>query len=306
MRIVLVGEEAAGLRVMREILASGHELLAVLTSAPVEGGSPSALWQQAQAQGLRVLPAGQTEDAVLADLLRGEQVEILLNIHSLVVLPEAVLDAPPLGCFNLHPAPLPEYAGLNTVSWAIYHGERDYGVTLHKMSRRIDAGDIAYQARFDIDDRDTALSVYSKCLRFGLPLVSRLLRDAAGGAVQLTSQDLRRRRYFGPDGPYHGRVSWQEPARRIHDFVRACDYAPFTSPWGHPVTGLRDQAFAIARSEVAGSSDLLAPGTVGEVDDAGALVACGDGWLRLRRLLLAGRPVAPTALLRPGDVLHTP
>jgi methionyl-tRNA formyltransferase len=306
MRIVLVGEEAAGLRVMREILASGHELLAVLTSAPAEGGSPSALWQQARAQGLRVLPAGQIVNAVLADLLRDEQVEILLNIHSLIVLSEAVLDAPRLGCFNLHPGPLPEYAGLNTVSWAIYHGERDYGVTLHKMSQQIDAGDIAYQACFDIDDRDTALSVYSKCLRAGLPLVLRLLQDAACGALKLTSQDLRRRRYFGRDVPHHGRVSWQEPARRIYDFVRACDYAPFASPWGHPVTRVRDRAFAIARSEIAGSSDLAAPGTVGKVDDAGALVACGDGWLRLRRLLLDDRPITPSALLRPGDLLHAP
>jgi methionyl-tRNA formyltransferase len=306
MRIVLVGEEAAGLRVMREILASGHEILAVLTSAPAKGGSPSALRQQAQAQGLRVLPAGQVDNAVLGDLLRDEQVEILLNVHSLVVLPKEVLEAPRLGCFNLHPGPLPEYAGLNTVSWAIYHGMRGYGVTLHKMSQRIDAGDIAYEARFDIDDRDTALSLYSKCLRFGVPLVSRLLQEAADGALQLTAQDPERRRYFGRDVPDHGRVSWQKPAGRIHDFVRACDYAPFPSPWGHPVTGVRDQAFAIARSELAGSSDLAAPGTIGKVDDAGALVACGDGWLRLRRLLLEDRPIAPAALLRRGDVLRTP
>jgi methionyl-tRNA formyltransferase len=305
-RIVLLGEEAAGLRVMREILAAGHELAAVLTSAPIERRPPPALWQQAQARGVRVLPPQMARDAAFADLLRVEQVEMLLNIHSLVVLPEAVLGTPRLGCFNLHPGPLPEYAGLNTVSWAIYRGERDYGVTVHRMSPRIDAGEIAYQARFHIDDHDTALGVYSKCLSFGLPLVSRLLQDSASGSLRLTSQDPRGRRYFGREVPEGGQVAWQKPARQIHDFIRACDYAPFPSPWGHPLAIVRDRAFAIARSELAGSSSPAAPGTVGEVDDAGALVACGDGWLRLRRLLLEDRPIAPSALLRPGDVLRAP
>jgi methionyl-tRNA formyltransferase len=303
MRIVLVGEEAAGLRVMREVLAAGHELVAVLTSAPSERRPPPALWQQAQARGVRVLPPQMAGDAAFPDLLRVEQVEMLLNIHSLVVLPQAVLCAPRLGCFNLHPGPLPEYAGLNT---AIYRGERHYGATLHRMSPRIDAGEIAYRARFDIDDRDTALGVYSRCLSFGLPLVSRLLQDGASGSLQLTSQDLRRRRYFGGEVPEGGRVAWQKRARQIHDFVRACDYAPFPSPWGHPLTSVRDQVFAIARSELVRPASPAPAGTVGEVDDAGALVACGDGWLRLRRLLLDDRPIAPSTLLRPGDVLLAP
>jgi methionyl-tRNA formyltransferase len=306
MRVVLVGEEAAGLRVMREILDAGHELVAVLTSAPREGRPPPALWHQAQARGLRLLPPARVADAAFPGLVRAERVELLLNVHSLVVLPEAVLAAPRQGCFNLHPGPLPEYAGLNTVSWAIYQGERDYGVTLHRMSPRIDAGEIASLARLDIGDRDTALSVYAKCLTFGLPLVAKLLRDAAEGSLQLTPQDLRRRRYFGRGVPENGRISWQNSARQIHDFVRACDYAPFPSPWGHPLAMVRDRTLAIARSELAGPGAPAAPGTVGEVGATGALVACGDGWLRLRRLLVEGRPALPTTLLRQGDVLRTP
>jgi methionyl-tRNA formyltransferase len=306
MRVVLVGEEAAGLRVMREILAAGHELVAVLASALRETRPPPALWHQAQALGLPILPPASVADAAFLNLLRAERVELLLNVHSLVVLPEAILAVPRLGCFNLHPGPLPEYAGLNTVSWAIYHGERDYGVTLHRMSSRIDAGEIASLARFEIGDRDTALGVYAKCLSFGLPLVAKLLRDAAEGSLRLIPQDLRRRRYFGREVPENGHVSWQKPASQIHDFVRACDYAPFPSPWGHPLARVRERTFAIARSELVDLAGRAAPGTVAEVGTAGALVACGDGWLRLRRLLLEDHPLAPADLLQPGDVLRAP
>jgi methionyl-tRNA formyltransferase len=84
--------------------------------------------------------------------------------------------------------PLPEYAGLNMVGWAIYHGEQRYGVTLHWMEAGIDTGAIAYQASFAIGDDATGLSVFGACVRLGVPLVLRLLETAAADRAAIPSE----------------------------------------------------------------------------------------------------------------------
>ena len=106
------------------------------------------------------------------------KVNVLLNIHSLFIIHPEVLEVPRIGSFNMHPAPLPRYAGVNAVSWAIYRGERTHGVTIHQMVPEIDAGPIVHQVFFDIE-MDTALSLTAKCTQAGVRLVQQLLETAA-------------------------------------------------------------------------------------------------------------------------------
>ena len=107
------------------------------------------------------------------------------------------------------------------------------------MTAEVDAGAIAYRRSFPIDERDTGLSVTLRCVEHGLPLVSQLLADAAAAAIPALEQDRAGGRFFGPGVPDDGVLRWTLPARRIVDFVRACDYRPFASPWGHPPHGRR-------------------------------------------------------------------
>ena len=96
-------------------------------------------------------------------------------IISLAIVRAEVVAAPTLGSFNLHPGPLPEYAGLNCVSWAIYEGASEYGVTLHEMVATIDAGDIISEVRFPIEPDDTPFTLATKCIRAGVPMVVDLV-----------------------------------------------------------------------------------------------------------------------------------
>jgi len=303
MRIVLVGEESAGSRVLKAVMTSEHELIAVLATPPTNVQGRSALWQSAEKAGLPTWPAQRVRDPAFTQVLRDERVDVLLNVHSLVVFDAQVLDGPRLGCFNLHPGPLPEYAGLNTVSWALYRGERKYGVTLHKMAAKIDAGEIVYQIAFEIEDTDNALAVYSNCLKHGLTLIQHFFENLSRTPVDipLTPQDASRRRYFKPQPPNGGRVIWTDTARQLHNFVRACDHFPFPSPWGYPRFSVRDQDVAIAKAELTGIGSDQRPGTI-VVDESGPLVACGDEWLRVKRLLHEGSRVLAADLLRSGDV----
>jgi methionyl-tRNA formyltransferase len=305
MNIILIAEESAGIHMLREIERGGHQLIAVMASPGRIAASGASLWEAAVKRGLPTWPAHLVQDASLAEKVRAEDVDILLNVHSLYVIHAAVLGAPRIGAFNLHPGPLPRYAGLNAVSWAIYRGERSHGVTVHWMAPEIDAGPIAYQSLFPIDENDTALSLSARCVREGVPLMMRLLDVASKNPAEIPAipQDMQKREYFDSKVPEGGRLSWQWPAEKIVDFVRACDYFPFRSPWGHPRTRMGSQELAVVKARRTRLRSDSPPGTVGEFTGEGVKVASGDEWLLVTKLKVGKESVHPATVLKSGEQL---
>jgi UDP-4-amino-4-deoxy-L-arabinose formyltransferase/UDP-glucuronic acid dehydrogenase (UDP-4-keto-hexauronic acid decarboxylating) len=275
MRVALLCEEGAGGGALQLLARSRHEVVAVLTSE----GSPA--WTLARRLGLFSSPAKQVRESRFAGELAGLRIDLLLNVHSLHVVPEAILRVPRHGAYNLHPGPLPDYAGLNAPSWAIYNGEERHGVTLHRMEPGIDTGPIAFEERFPIAPDDTGFSLSLRCAQTGLALIERLLETDPAG-LDLASQDLGRRRYFGRGVPQAGRIDWTASARRIHAFVRACDYHPFASPWGSPVAQVGEGVLQVKKTALTGVPCDAAPGTL-RSDASRQLVATGDEWIELRR-----------------------
>ena len=235
--------------------------------------------------------------------MREQGVDLLLNVYSLRVLPPAVVSAPLVGSFNLHPGPLPEYAGLNAPSWAIYRGETTHAVTLHWMEEGIDTGPIAFASSFPITAQDTGLSVSLRCVTEGIPLITQLL-EASAHWIPAQPQDLDRRHYFGRAAPNDGRLSWESSARELVDLVRASDYRPFRSPWGHPRARHGERELLVLQAARTFLVADAAPGTVGDTDGKAALVAAADEWVRLERVNLDGRSVAAGDVLTSGDRLE--
>jgi methionyl-tRNA formyltransferase len=300
-KILLVAEESAGLQTLRMLLDVDQAIAAVLTSdRPATRGA--TVGDLARGSGVSVLDSRLVMDPAFASWISDHDVDLMLNIHSLFVIHAAIVAAPKVGSFNLHPGPLPQYAGLNVPSWAIYNGEETHAVTLHWMNPGIDTGPIAYADEFEITDEDTGLSVSVKCARRGLPLVERLLaaaeRDPTG--IPRIEQDLAQRRYFSREAPQQGRIEWNRPAAEIVRFVRAADYAPFRSPWGHPVATLDGRVFGIARATLTGASTTEAAGTVAAAPGDALYVAAGDEWIELRRLDFEKKYVRPTDVLAPS------
>jgi methionyl-tRNA formyltransferase len=289
LNILLVAEEAAGVQTLRFLCGGPHRVVAVLTGRG-EGSAPTALGTAAARAGCPVWSARLVRDAAFAETVRRHQVDLLLNVHSLFVVHEAVVAAPRIGSFNVHPGLLPGYAGLNAPSWAIYHGERAHGVTVHWMDPGIDTGRIAYQAGLDIAEGDTGYTLSAKCTRAALPLLQELVAVAAQdpSAIPKTPQPDGPRRYFGREIPENGRIDWSAPARRVVDFVRAADYSPFDSPWGHPRTWADRREVAVVRAARTGLPADAAPGVVGEPLGSGMLVAAGDEWVAVQRAQLNG------------------
>ena len=304
MNVVLVGEEAAGIQTLRRLPQMGHRVAAVLAS-PKRREASTCLWNAARALGYSPQPVDLVSDPSFADWMRAERVDVLLNVHSLRLIRGDVLGAPRFGSFNLHPGPLPRYAGLNSVCWAIYHGETVHGVTLHHMAPEVDAGAIAYQAMIEIGEDETGLTLSAKCVREGLPLVFQLLAALADpDSVPNRPQDLSKRTFFGAAKPQGGELKWSATAREIVNFVRAADFIPFRSPWGHPTTLSRGRRIGVARATVTGRSSGAAPGTVTAAHDGAVEVAAADDWVLVTLVEIEGRYVAPATVLEAGGSLH--
>lgn len=281
LRVVLAAEESAGIQTLRSLVKSAHDIVMVLTSTASGHAGTASVASLAARAGCRVEPAVLVKDPAFADTLREERVDLLLNVHSLFLANGAVVDAPAIGSFNLHPGPLPEYAGLNCPSWAIYNDEPEHGVTLHWMTSGVDTGDIAYQARFPLTGKDTGLTVSARCVRQGLPLIAKLLDDAAVGQIPRIKQDLAMRQvYKRKDIPHEGRIDWRLPASRIDAFIRAADYHPLSAPWGHPAATLDGQILGIVKAELTGQACSVTPGCIRRTDES-VWVATGDQWLAL-------------------------
>lgn len=305
MNVLLVAEESAGIQVLRALAASPHTVVAAMTAPPTRGGG-ATVGGVAEQLGVPVVPSERVRDAETASWMRDEGVDLLLNVHSLYLIAGEVVAAPRIGSFNLHPGPLPEYAGLNTPSWAIYNGEPRHGVTVHWMEPGVDTGAIAYEATFELTDSDTGLSVSARCVREGVPLIERLLETAAEdpAAIPKDEQDLSRRHYYKrAEVPDAGRVVWSRPAQRIVDFVRASDYFPFASPWGSPATSLEGEELAVLKASRTGEPTQAPPGTVGEARERGIPVAAADEWVLVERVLQGGRAQPAAEVLRPGLTL---
>jgi methionyl-tRNA formyltransferase len=305
MNVILAAEESAGLQMLRALAGSGYRVVAVLAAPPKPGFAGASAWNVARNLGFETWPAELVKDPALAARLRSEQVDILLNVHSLYLINREVLAAPRLGAYNLHPGPLPRYAGLNAVSWALYRGEPTHGVTVHKIDPEIDTGPIVYQSIFPIADDETALSLSFKCVRKGVALMLQLLEVAAADPAKIPSrpQDSSAREYFGREVPEQGRLSWSWPATKVINFVRACDYFPFSSPWGHPRTRINAQEFAVVKASRTGLPTDAPPGTVGGSVASGVHVACADEWVLVGKLLHAGKYLAAGEILNNGDRL---
>ena len=250
MKVALAAEDAAGIQTLRSLQQRGHDVVLVLAKPVLERSRGASVWEVSQSAGLRTIDSRRLTDPSFGSVFRDHEVDVFLNVYSLVVVDRNVLRGARLGSFNVHPGPLPAYAGLHSVSWAIYNGEHVHGVTLHHMEAQVDAGAIVYQETFPISDVDTGLTVSSRCARTGVQLVVRLLDALEHDPASLprVEQDLGARSFYAASVPRGGRLDWDSPAATIVDFVRACDYYPLTSPWDTPRAWLDGREVGVTKA----------------------------------------------------------
>ena len=289
-----------GVRCLRAVLDAGVEVRLVVThqdnpNETIWFGSVAAV---AAEHGLRcITPADPNAAEVLAEC-RAARPDFLFSFYYRQMLGAPLLAVPTRGAYNLHGSLLPRYRGRAPVNWAVLHGERETGATLHAMHVKPDFGSVVDQCAVPILGDDTAREVFDKVTLAAEIVVARSLPKLVDGSALLAPQVHMPGQYFGGRKPEDGRIPARASAKQIHDLVRAV--APPDYPGAFFDAGGR--RFVIARTQ---RSALQGPPgktfTLHALDGAFWIAAADGGRLRVLAATLAGQPLQAADL--PADLV---
>lgn len=205
------------------------------------------------------------------------------------ILPTSVLLLPPLGCINVHASLLPKYRGAGPIQWAIARGETETGVTIMRISERMDSGDILLQKMIPIAHNDTGGTLHDKLARLGAGALSEAIGLLKRGQLVARPQNEAEATYAPLIKKEDGRIDWSQDAINIERRIRAFN------PWPSAYTTLNGKLLKIisARVEMSSPHSSAVPGTVIEVTPTSSLVATGAGALSLTEIQLEGKKHLP-------------
>jgi methionyl-tRNA formyltransferase len=219
-----------------------------------------------------------------------------------LILPQAVLDMPRLGCVNIHASLLPRWRGAAPIHRAIETGDRETGITLMQMDKGLDTGAMLSRSILPILGTDTTGTLHDKLAELGAREIVALLPELAAGRVAATPQDDVLATYAAKIGKVDARIDWCRPATDLDRRIRA--YDPFPGAF----CLLAGETLKIWRATPSAGSGK--PGEILAVDRHGIRVACGEGVLDIAEVQKAGGKRLPVEAflaghdLRPGDRLE--
>jgi methionyl-tRNA formyltransferase len=298
LRIVVFGYHTIGYLCLKELIARGEEVCAVVTHADDPG---EHIWFEsvaalAHAAGIPVFSPNTPNTPQCVRAIRDLNPDLILSCYYRRLLSKALLAIPRLGGINLHGSLLPKYRGRAPVNWVLVNGETQTGVTLHYMTEEPDAGDIIAQRPVDIAFEDTALTLFKKITQTALELFQATFPFIKAGAAPRLPQDPTQATYFGGRTPEDGRIAWDRPALALYNLVRAV-----TMPYPGAFTFLRGKRLYVWNSRIVQDdhSGKWPSGTILGAHDTGCLVATRQGSLLLIQVQLQGEELlSGEALMR--------
>jgi methionyl-tRNA formyltransferase len=216
-----------------------------------------------------------------------------------MILPQAILDAPPLGCFNLHASLLPRWRGAAPINRAIMAGDAESGVMVMKMDIGLDTGDVAMAERLAITDTMTAADLHDALAPLGADLMVRAMGWLARGGLQLQKQSEDGVTYAAKIDKAEARIDWTRPAREVLRHIHGL--SPFPGAWCELPVEAEPVRLKILRCELVNGS-----GAPGDVLDDNLAIACGDRAIRIIELQRAGKAPMKAAEFLRGSALKPP
>ncbi|ACA18588.1 methionyl-tRNA formyltransferase [Methylobacterium sp. 4-46] len=293
LKVVFMGTPDFAVPTLAEIVGGGHEVVAVYTRAPAPAGRgmalrPSPVQALAERFGLPVLTPSTLRGPEAAETFRAHGADVAVVVAYGMILPPAILDAPPLGCLNLHASILPRWRGAAPIQRAVMAGDAETGVAVMRMEPGLDTGPVAMLERVAISPEMTAGDLHDRLMPLGADLMHRALGALERGGLTFTPQPAEGVVYAHKITNEEARLDWTAPAARLHDRVRGL--SPFPGAFFLADLGRGPERVKVLRARSAEGSG--APGTL--LDEAGT-VACGEGALRLLRVQPAGKAAMEAA-----------
>jgi methionyl-tRNA formyltransferase len=293
LRLVFMGTPDFAVPTLLEI-AGQHEIIAAYTRAPRPAGRGMAeqitpVAREAARFNIPVFTPKTLKDADAAPAIREHKADAAVVVAYGLILPKAVLDAFPLGCFNLHASLLPRWRGAAPIARAIMSGDQETGVMVMRMEESLDTGPIAMADRLPVGPDMTAGDLHDELARRGAKLTVVALAALERGTLQLTPQANHGATYASKIEKSETRIDWAKPWQEVHNHIRGL--SPFPGAWC--------EMAGIGRVKVLRSTEGEGAGKPGETLDDRLTVACGEGAVRLVGVQRAGKqPMRAEEFLR--------
>ena len=289
MRVIFAGTPDFAATHLQAILDDDrYQLVAIYTQPDRPAGRGKKITQSpvkklALANDIQLEQSASLTDIKTQETIARLEADVLIVVAYGLILPQAVLDIPRLGCINVHGSILPKWRGAAPIQRAIEAGDRETGVTVMQMDVGLDTGPMLTTSQCTIDDKETSASLYSKLAVLGAQALINTLEKMRSGTAVGIAQDSTQSSYADKIAKQESLIDWSASVTEIERRIRA--FNPFPAAYSL-VNGQRIKiwlASAVSRDY---------PGVPGEIlsaDDDGLLVKCGNGALLISTIQLAGK-----------------
>ena len=301
LRVIFMGTPDFAVPTLSALLGYGHEIVACYSRAPAPAGRGMALrlspvHQAAERFGIPVLTPSTLRTPEALDEFRSHQADVAIVVAYGMLLPKDILDAPPLGCLNLHASLLPRWRGAAPIQRAIMAGDPETGVAVMKMAEGLDTGPVGMVERLVIAPELNSGEAHELLARLGADLMVRALAALGRGGLSFREQSTEGVTYARKISNDECKIDWSASAQTIHDHIRGL--APFPGAYTMIDLGKGPERVKILRATRAEGA-----GAPGQILDDALTIACGSGALRLLDLQRAGAKALPADLFLRGVTL---
>jgi methionyl-tRNA formyltransferase len=297
LRVVFMGTPDFAVPTLSEIVGQGHDVVAVYTRPPAAAGrgmelKPSPVHKMADRFGLPVLTPKTLRTDEAAEIFRSHDADVAVVVAYGMLLPKAILEAPELGCLNLHASLLPRWRGAAPIQRAIMAGDRETGIAVMKMEEGLDTGPVAMVEKVAIAPDMNAGELHDKLMVLGADLMVRSLAALSRGGLSFTPQPEEGVTYAHKIKNEDALIDWSRQAQAVHDHIRGL--SPFPGAYFTADFGKGQERVKVLRATLGKGS-----GSPGTILDNNGIISCGEGAIRLIQVQRAGKgPVAFEEFLR--------
>lgn len=311
MKIVFFGTPDFAATILEKLIANGIEVVAIVTRPDrPQGRSLKVQASAVKVKASKLLPSCpifqpekcSTDEFV--KVLQGIQADLYVVVAFGEIVSQQVLDLPPLGCINVHASLLPKYRGAAPIHRAIMNGEKESGISIIRMVKKMDAGDIFYSEKVFIPVDMTFGELESVLCELGSKCLLKVISDISQQEVHAQEQDHALATFAPKITTEECQIDWKKPADIIHNLIRGT--SPHPGAWCMAALRTHPKRVKILRSErfeaISGK-----PGEIVQHDKNSLIVACGSGSIRLLEVQVEGKPSMPVSELLKGiraDEIH--
>ena len=289
MKIIFAGTPAFAATHLQSIIDQGqHEVIAVYTQPDRPAGrgkklTASAVKLLAEQFNLPLFQPESLKTPNQQQLLSQHNADLMVVVAYGLLLPQAVLDIPKLGCINVHASLLPRWRGAAPIQRAIEAGDSETGVSIMQMEAGLDTGPVISTAHCDIAADDTSVSLFEKLAELGGPALLSALSKIESGTAVASAQDEQQSTYAHKINKSEALINWSDSAMSIARKIRA--FNPFPVAF----TQIGDIRIKVWTAQVVESPAVGEPGAILDSSSEGLVVQCGSGHILVREIQLPGK-----------------